>query len=76
MSETVKFWYEDFLEEVHKNPTLEDIEKEIKEAQGSLENNKLWLKGSLTNSDRRAFESNIEDIEEYLEVLNELKNNF
>ena len=75
MSETVKFWYEDFLEEVHKNPTLEDIEKEIKEAQESLENNKLWLKGSLTDSDRQAFESNIEDIEEYLEVLNELKNN-
>ena len=75
MSETVKFWYEDFLEEVHKNPTLEDIEKEIKEAQGSLENNKLWLNGSLTDSDRRAFENNIEDIEEYLEVLNELKNN-
>ena len=75
MSETVKFWYEDFLEEVHKNPTPEDIEKEIKEAQGSLENNKLWLNGSLTDSDRRAFENNIEDIEEYLEVLNELKNN-
>lgn len=74
MRETVKFWYEDFLEEVNKNPTLEDIEKEIMETQGAIENNKLWLKGSSTDSDMQAFESNLEDLEEYLEVLNELKN--
>jgi hypothetical protein len=70
MSDTVLIWYDDFLE---TEPSLEDIENEIAEVTGAISNNRLWLLGSKTSQEQRSHESNICDLEEYLEVLKQMK---
>jgi hypothetical protein len=70
MSDTVLIWYDDFLE---TEPSLEDLENEIAEVTGTISNNRLWLLGSKTSQEQQSYESNICDLEEYLEILNQMK---
>ena len=64
-NETVKIWLDALLENKNKmlveELTVEEIEAEIEETKGSIENFRMW-------GDRHA----IVDCEEYIEVLEEM----
>ena len=66
MNETVKIWIEEL-----GNPTKEEIKAEIKEVKETISNEKLWALGTPENNDH---EENIEVLEEYLEVLEDMLN--
>ena len=61
MKETVKIWIEEL-----GTPTIEKIKSEIEEVKGTIENEKLW-----SLSDDIHYE-NIENLEKYLEILEEM----
>lgn len=61
MNETVKIWIEEL-----GTPTIEKIKSEIEDVKGTIENEKVWAL-----SDDIHYE-NIENLEEYLEVLEEM----
>lgn len=64
-NETVKIWLDSLLEDKNKmfveELTVEEIQAEIEETKGSIDNFRMW-------GDRHA----IVDCEEYIEVLEEL----
>ena len=64
-NETVKTWFDSLLEDKSKmfveELTVEEIQAEIEETKGSIDNFRMW-------GDRHA----IVDCEEYIEVLEEL----
>lgn len=64
MNETVKFWVEEL-----GNPTKEEIKMEIEEVKETIKNEKTW---ALTDN---IHYQNIEILEEYLEVLEDMLNN-
>lgn len=47
-------------------------ENEIKEVEGTIDNERLWADGSSTKEERKMHEDNIEELEIYLENLEEL----
>jgi hypothetical protein len=61
MNETVKIWIEEL-----GTPTIEKIKSEIEDVKGTIKNEKVWAL-----SDDIHYE-NIENLEEYLEVLEEM----
>lgn len=61
MNETVKIWLEEL-----GNPTAEKIKVEIEEVKAAISNEKIWALGTPENDDH---ERNIELLEEYLEEL-------
>lgn len=61
MKEIVKIWIQEL-----GTPTIEKIKSEIEEVKGTIENEKIW-----GLSDNIHYE-NIESLEEYLEVLEEM----
>jgi hypothetical protein len=65
MNETVQIWLEKL-----GNPTAEKIKIEIEEVKGTISNEKLW---ALTND---IHYENIEVLEEYLEVLKEMLDDY
>ena len=64
MNETVKIWVEEL-----GNPTMEEIEVEIEEVQGTISNERLWEKGYDGNEPLNPHTENIMILMEYLEVL-------
>ena len=64
MNETVKIWVEEL-----GNPTKKEIKMEIEEVKETIKNEKTW---ALTND---IHYQNIETLEEYLEVLEDMLNN-
>ena len=72
-SETVSLWVERFNSE-HPLCSQEDLEAEIEEAKGAISNNRLWLKGPDTPEDAAMYEGSITEYEEYVSVLEEMKN--
>ena len=72
-SETVSLWVERFNNE-HPLCSKEDLEAEIEDAKGAISNNRLWLKGVDTPEDALMYEGNIAEYEEYVSVLEEMKN--
>ena len=66
-NETVKIWLDNLLEEKNKMSveelTAEEIETEIKETKGSIDNFSIW-------GDKHA----IVDCEEYIDLLEEMLN--
>ena len=61
MSETVKLWL------------LAMIEGELKNVDGDISNNRVWQKGCSDEETTFMYEQNIADLEEYKEVLSQLK---
>ena len=49
------------------------INTEIEQIKISIENEKLWLKGSTSKDDILQHEENIENLEDYLQMLEESK---
>lgn len=63
MNEMIKFWLIGMYDE------------NIEDAKGTIENEKLWAKGSSSKEEKQMHLDNIKVIEEYIEVLEELKEN-
>lgn len=61
MNEMIKFWLRAMYDE------------NIEDAKGTIENEKLWEKGSSSKEEKQMHLDNIKVIEEYIEVLEELK---
>lgn len=63
MNETIKIWLDDMYAE------------NIKEAKGTIENEKIWAKGSSSKEEEQMHLDNIIINQEYIKVLEELKEN-
>lgn len=61
MSETVKLWL------------LAMLEGEFKNVDSDISNNRLWQKGCLDDETTMMYEQNITDLEEYKEVLSQMR---
>lgn len=64
MSETVAIWLSDLLD------------NEIKDIEGTIENEKLWVVGSSTEEEKLMMEDNIALHKEYIEVLKQIKEEY
>ena len=67
MNETVKIWIEEL-----KNPTVEEIKKEIEEVEGTIRNEHLWELGYDGEEPMNPHTENIMILNEYLEALEEM----
>lgn len=63
MNEMIKFWLVDMYEE------------NIEDAKGTIRNEEMWAKGSPSREEEQMHLDNIADIQEYITVLEELKEN-
>lgn len=63
MNERIKYWLNAMYEE------------NIEDAKGTIENEKLWAKGSSSKENEQMHLDNIAVIQEYITVLEELKEN-
>lgn len=61
MSETVKLWL------------LAMLEGEFKNVDSDISNNRLWQKGCSDDETAMMYEQNITDLEEYKEVLSQMR---
>ena len=61
MSETVKLWL------------LTMLEGELKNVDSDISNNRLWQKGCSDDETIMMYEQNITDLEEYKEVLSQMR---
>ena len=64
MSEVVKIWLAEMLE------------REIKEVNGSISNNCLWMHSAETKEESEMFCDNVANLEEYKTLLLEMKQQF
>ena len=67
MNETVKIWIEEL-----KNPTVEEIKKEIEEVKGTIRNEHLWELGYDGEESMNPHTENIIILNEYLVALEEM----
>lgn len=63
MSEMIKYWLIQLYDEA------------IEEQKESIKNNHLWILGAATKEEKMMFIQNEKDMQEYIEVLTELKKN-
>lgn len=61
------------MSELMKIRLLAMLDEEIKEVEGSISNNRLWMLGSDDEDDMVLFQSNINDLEEYKEALQKMR---
>lgn len=61
------------MSELMKVRLLAMLDEEIKEVEGSISNNRLWMLGSDDEDDMVLFQSNINDLEEYKEALQKMR---
>lgn len=59
MNETVKQWFRDLYQDA------------IDESTAAISNERIWQKGATTDEEIAMHEQNIEELEEYIEVLTE-----
>lgn len=69
MSETVKIWMKEFISE------KKDIDEEIKQVKGTIENEELWKRGS-RDKEEADHQDNINELKEYLDWLLDRKENY
>ena len=70
MNETVKIWEQEFIRE------KKDINEEIRQVQGTIDNEELWKRGSKDKEEADMHEGNIEELKEYLDWLLDRKENY
>ena len=70
MNETVKIWEQEFIRE------KKDINEEIIQVQGTIDNEELWKRGSKDKEEADMHEGNIEELKEYLDWLLDRKENY
>lgn len=70
MSETVKIWMKEFISE------KKNINEEIKQVQGTIDNEELWKRGSRDKEEADMHQDNINELKEYLEWLEDRKENY
>lgn len=70
MNETVKIWEQEFIRE------KKDIDEEIKQVQGTIDNEELWKRGSKDKEEADMHQGNIDELKEYLEWLEDRKENY
>lgn len=70
MSETVKIWMKEFISE------KKDIDKEIEEVKGTIDNEELWKRGSKDKEEADMHQDNINELKEYLDWLEDRKENY
>ena len=70
MSETVKIWMKEFISE------KKDIDEEIKQVQGTIDNEELWKRGSKDKEEADMHQDNINELKEYLDWLLDRKENY
>lgn len=70
MSETVKIWMKEFISE------KKDIDEEIKQVKGTIENEELWKRGSRDKEEADMHQDNINELKEYLDWLLDRKENY
>lgn len=70
-NETVNIWMSDFKNDLEINKTT--IDEEIKEVEGTISNERIWLKGSSTEEETNVHNQNIANLCAYLEALKVLK---
>ncbi len=61
------------MSDIMKIRMLSMLDEEIKEVEGSISNNRLWMLGSDDEDDMILFQSNINDLEEYKETLQKMR---
>ena len=61
------------MSDLMKIRLLAMLDEEIKEVEGSISNNRLWMLGSDDEDDMILFQSNINDLEEYKETLQRMR---
>ena len=61
------------MSDLMKIRLLAMLDEEIKEVEGSISNNRLWMLGSDNEDDMVLFQSNINDLEEYKETLQKMR---
>jgi hypothetical protein len=61
------------MSDLMKIRLLAMLDEEIKEVEGSISNNRLWMLGSDDEDDMILFQSNINDLEEYKETLQKMR---
>lgn len=61
------------MSDLMKIRLLAMLDEEIKEVEGSISNNRLWMLGSDDEDDMVLFQSNINDLEEYKEALQKMR---
>lgn len=69
MNETVKIWIKEL-----GDPTIEELKTEIKEVKGTISNEHLWELG-YNGLKPNPHTENIQTLEEYLELLEEMLKN-
>ena len=76
--ETVSIMMSNFFKEFSKENTIsiEDIDAEIDEVEGTISNERLWQKGSDTKEEILMFEQNIINHLEYINRLKSLKSKY
>ena len=71
--EVVDLWMDKFKNN-HPDPTEEEIDEEIKEAEGTINNELIWINGASIMKDHvQMHRDNIETLKEYISALKELK---
>lgn len=63
MNEMIKFWLVDMYDE------------NIEDAKGTIRNEEMWAKGSPSKESEQMHLDNIADLQDYITVLEELKEN-
>lgn len=61
------------MSDIMKIRMLAMLDEEIKEVEGTISNNRIWMLGSNNEDDMILFQSNIDDLEEYKEALHKMR---
>lgn len=63
------------MTEMIKIRMLAMIDRELEDVKGNITNNEVWKQGSATEEEAQMFDENITDLEVYIEMLLELREN-
>lgn len=61
------------MTELFKTRLIEMLDAEIKSVNADISNNNIWLKSCVTRQEQTAYIENIVDLEEYRDILSEMK---
>lgn len=69
--EMINFWLDNLKKEIEESKNT--IDDEIREIEGTISNERVWLKGSSTELEEELHNHNIITLNAYLEILKEMK---
>ena len=69
--EMINFWLDNLKKEIEESKNT--IDDEIREIEGTISNERVWLKGSSTELEEELHNPNIITLNAYLEILKEMK---